>query len=128
MQSTADYDANNLEVHYYYDALVKESKAQLYSDDGVTANAFEKGKYELLKFKSEIGKRWLEIELEVKTGANYQSTTKQIELVLHNINKRPKRIKLNGKKIEENWDSSKNTLTISLQWNLSNTLKLKIKL
>jgi alpha-glucosidase (family GH31 glycosyl hydrolase) len=127
IQTTDDYDANNLEVHYYYDTSVNQSKTQLYNDDGVTANAFEKGKYELLEFKSDIKKYWLEIELEAKTGVNYQSKTKQIELILHNINSKPKRIRLNGKKIEVNWSSSKNTLTIPLQWNTSKELKLKLK-
>jgi len=127
MQTTDEYDSNNLEVHYYYDVSVKESQGQLYNDDGVTANAFEKGKYEILKFKSNIEKRWLEIDLEAKTGANYQSRIKKIELVIHNVNWKPKRIKLNGKKIEVNWSSSKNTLTIPLQWNTSKELKLKFK-
>ena len=127
MQSTEDYDANNLEIHYYFDASVKESKGQLYNDDGVTANAFEKGKYELLEFKSDLKKHWLNIELEAKIGANYQSKTKQIEFIIHNINSKPKRIKLNGKKIEINWSSSKNILTIPLQWNTSKELKLKLK-
>jgi len=128
MQTTDEYDANNLEVHYYYDVSVKESQGQLYNDDGVTANAFEKGKYEILKFKSNIEKRWLEIDLEAKTGANYQSRIKKIELVIHNVNWKPKRIKLNGIKTSFFINESAKTITKFLYWNPSKELELKIKL
>ncbi|VAV86014.1 Oligosaccharide 4-alpha-D-glucosyltransferase, partial [hydrothermal vent metagenome] len=128
MQTTDDYDANNLEIHYYFDASVKESKGQLYNDDGLTANAFEKGKYELLKFNSEIDKRWLKIEMSAQIGKNYSSVKKKIELVIHNINWNPKRIRLNGKKIEVNWNSQNKTLSIPVNWNTNKELEISIKL
>jgi oligosaccharide 4-alpha-D-glucosyltransferase len=127
MQTTVEYNSNNFSLHYYYDASVKTSEGQLYNDDGETANAFEKGEYELLQFEAEIKSRWLEIEFEAEIGKNYSSKNKQIELVLNNIHYKPKRIKLNGKKIEVNWSSSKNTLTIPLHWNPYKEIELKIK-
>ena len=128
MQTTDDYDANNFEIHYYFDASVKSSKRLLYNDDGETANAFEKGEYELLEFEVEIEKRWLEIEMKAQIGKNYSSENKQIELIIHNIDWKPKRIKLNEKKITVNWNSSNNKLIIQLQWESSEKLKLKVKL
>ena len=72
---------------------VAESERSLYNDDGSTSNSFEKGKYEILEFESEHNKRRLEIEFESETGTNFEKTSKTIELVVHNIQKKPKRIK-----------------------------------
>ena len=54
IQTTDDYDFNSLNIHYYHDDSVKKSEKKLYNDDGKTANAFEKGMYELLTLKSEV--------------------------------------------------------------------------
>jgi len=128
MQTTNDYNANTIEVHYYFDASVKQSKSQLYNDDGETTNAFEKGEYELFQFESEIKKRWLEIEFETEIGRNYSPENKQIEFTVHNIDKQPKRIKVDGKKVLVSWNSKSKTLSIPTNWNTKEALEIKIKL
>ncbi|MBN4085422.1 DUF5110 domain-containing protein, partial [Flavobacteriaceae bacterium AH-315-B10] len=128
MQTTNDYNANTIEVHYYFDASVKQSKSQLYNDDGETTNAFEKGEYELFQFESEIKKRWLEIEFETEIGRNYSPENKQIEFTVHNIDKQPKRIKVDGKKVLVSWNSKSKTLSIPTNWNTKEELEIKIKL
>ncbi|MEZ4792541.1 MAG: glycoside hydrolase family 31 protein [Gelidibacter sp.] len=128
MQSTKEYEGNRLELHYYFDASVEESKGQLYNDDGKTPNAHETGAYELLHFESELEKNKLEIEFEAEIGKKYTSTTKEILLVIHNISKAPKSIKLEGKKVTANWNVSSKTLTIQMKWNTNNESEIKIKL
>jgi len=127
VQTTDDYTGNNLEVHYYFDASVKENKRQFYNDDGLTANAFEKENYEFLEFESNITKRFLEIDFEAEFGSNWNSSEKEIKLILHNFNWNPKKIKVAGKRqqisILEN-----NTLTIPVKWNPNKELKIKISL
>ena len=127
VQSTDYYSANNLDIHYYHDVSIEESKRQLYNDDGLTPNAFEKGEYELLKFKAEIQKKWLEIDFEAKTGSKYSTNTKQISLIVHNIDWKPKKIKINGKTVDVKWDASKNLMTIPVIWNTNKELKVKLK-
>jgi len=128
VQSTDYYSANNLDIHYYHDVSIEESKRQLYNDDGLTPNAFEKGEYELLKFKAEIQKKWLEIDFEAETGEKFKENTKQINLIVHSINNQPKKIKINGKRVAIKWDSSKNIVIIPLKWNTLDNPKIKIKL
>ena len=36
MQTTQEYDGNTIELHYYFDSTITESKGQLYNDDGLT--------------------------------------------------------------------------------------------
>ena len=128
MQSTKEYHGNNITLHYYFDETVAQSKGQLYNDDGLTENDFEKGQYELLYFESEFKKSNLELEFEAETGANYPSSTKTIEVVIHNIQEQPKRIKVKGKKMPIHWNSKTKTVTIPMIWNTKKESEINIKL
>ncbi|WP_341220781.1 TIM-barrel domain-containing protein [Polaribacter atrinae] len=125
-QTTNDYKGDVLEVHYYYDASVKKTDREFYNDDGLTANAFEKGAFEILEFEAEILKRWLEIDLEAEFGDAWNSSAKEIKLIIHNINWNPKKIKVDGKR--KRISSEKNMLTIPLKWSPNKELKVKISL
>jgi len=127
MQSTNDYDSNNIQLHYYFDASVKESNSKMYSDDGETAKAFEKGDYELLFFESEIKKTCLELEFDAKIGSKFASQNKQIDLIIHNIVNEPKRIRIDGKKIIVSWNSQNKLLSIPINWNTNKELEINIK-
>ncbi|MDH5413289.1 MAG: DUF4968 domain-containing protein [Flavobacteriaceae bacterium] len=127
MQTTKQYDANNLILHYYHDASVNNSHGKMYNDDGTTPHAFENGKYEILKFESELGKKGLEIEFEVDKGDDYEFTNKHIELIIHNIKKPPKHIKVNRKRKAFKWDNTENNMVIPLVWNTNKTLDVDIK-
>lgn len=128
IQCTKEYDGNIFELHYYYDASVKKSEGQLFNDDGLTADAYEKDDYELLKFASEVNKRKVEIEFEAEIGKAYQPKNKTITLVLHNIKSEPKWVKNKPKKIDFNYNEEHQTVSIPLQWSSSNKLELTIKL
>jgi len=128
IQSTKDYDGNKFELHYYHDASVEESKGQLYNDDGVTANAYENGNYELLNFESELCKTKLEFEFKAKIGSAYTAQSKHIDLVVHKITAKPKWIKLNRKRIAFDYNEDNTTVTIRLEWNTAKELQLNIKL
>lgn len=128
VQSTDTYNASSLDVHYYYDESIITSTSQLYNDDGLTPNAFEKGNYELLQFESELEKGNLEIEFESIIGSQYTSNDKQINLTIHNINKSPKRIKVNNKKADFNWNELSKTLIIPINWKVKTDIEIDIKL
>jgi len=127
VQSTNDYKLDNFELHYYHDNSIKESERFLYHDDGLTPNAFEKGMYEKLTFEADIEKKWLEIYFEAETGLKYSTNTKQINLIIHNIDWKPKRIKINEKTVDVKWDASKRLVTIPVNWNTNKELNIKLK-
>ena len=126
VQNTEEYDATNLELHYYHEKGILKSEREYYNDDGKTPNAFEKGKYELLEFETEIDQKWIEIDFEVELGANYKHSQKTLKLVVHNIDWRPRIVRINGKKAGLN--KVGNTLVIPVNWNTKEEAKIKISL
>jgi alpha-glucosidase len=127
VQSTDDYSTYDLDLHYYHHKTITSSEGQLYNDDGLTPEAFEKGAYELLRFKVVNNDNQLELELNAELGKNYNVSDKQITLVVHNIDTEPKNIKINSKKVTYKWDSQKQTLLIPIRWKTNKKLKVKLK-
>jgi alpha-glucosidase (family GH31 glycosyl hydrolase) len=128
MQTTANYDANRLELHYYHDETIAESERMLYNDDGETKNAFEKGMYELLEFESEFENNRLEIELEAEIGENFSATTKEIDVIVHNIDKKPRKIKFRGRRVKFDWNATQKTVRFTVTWNTKKEREITIKL
>ncbi|QHI37784.1 Oligosaccharide 4-alpha-D-glucosyltransferase [Kordia antarctica] len=128
MQTTANYDQNTFDLHYYHDERIHESERKLYNDNGLLSNAYEKGNYELLEFESEFEKSKLEIELEAETGINYSTSNKKIDVFVHNINKKPRKVKFRGKRVKFDWNKHTKTLSFSIKWNTKKKEKLIIKL
>jgi oligosaccharide 4-alpha-D-glucosyltransferase len=126
VQTTDNYSGNQLIIHYYHDDLIQESESELYNDDGITQNAFEKGNYELLEFEAELSKRFLEIDFEAEFGKQWNPSEKEITLVIHNIDWKPKKIKINGKR--KQFSTENNILSIPLKWNSNKELKIKVSL
>jgi alpha-glucosidase (family GH31 glycosyl hydrolase) len=128
MSSTEDYNPNDLSVHFYYHPDLDESERQFYNDDGTTANAYENGAFEIVEFEAEKEGKWLEIEMEAEIGANFTSQDKRIKLVIHNLERMPKRIKIKGEKVNGTYNSNEKTLSIYTLWNTSEEKEIRIKL
>lgn len=125
MQSTKDFDPNTFELHYYHDPSLEESETEFYIDDGENVSPLEHENYEILEFEAEIEGKWLELDFEAETEENYTSEEKHIQLFIHNFKSTPKKIKVNGKNVEIDYQN--NRLTIPLVWDTSKELKVKIK-
>ncbi|MBO3115660.1 glycosyl hydrolase [Winogradskyella sp. DF17] len=128
MQSTKEYDANFIQLQYYHHESVEESERDFYFDDGKTVNAIEKEQFQILEFEAEKERRWLEIEFEAENGNNYTTETKTIELVIHNVDKKPKRIKVNKDKVNGTYNEDYKTLTLTVTWNTKEEKEVRIKL
>jgi oligosaccharide 4-alpha-D-glucosyltransferase len=135
IQSTQDYDASKLSLHYYADKSVSTANYEMYEDDGKTYQAIEKGSFELLQFSAKQQDQQLSIKLtrknqvnnlssnkdqtQVETGLGYASMPKQrtISMVVHNITQAPNKINLNNKVINNAiWKEKNNTLTVTFDW------------
>jgi alpha-glucosidase (family GH31 glycosyl hydrolase) len=108
VQSTDDYKLNHFDLHYYHYNSIKASHRFVYHDDGLTSHAFEKNMYEKLTFEAKLKNKWLEIDFEAETGSKYNTNTKEINIIIHNIDWKPKRIIVNGKKVDFIWNNQKN--------------------
>lgn len=123
IQNTGLYNLKSFDLHFYFDETVKESEGHLYNDDGETPNAFEKGRYEMLNFESEFKNKRLQIEIEQKLGSDFEFSSKEIKLIVHNVSSKPKKVK--GHNFD--WNKENNTLTVLISLKNSKTKNLKIK-
>lgn len=128
VQTTADYDVSEFQLQYYHDASIKKSERKFYFDDGTTTHPLEKDNYQILGFEAEIEGNWLEFELEAETGEDYSAKTKTIALTVHNINSKPKKIKVGKDKVNGTYNKKYKTLTINVVWDTAEEKEIKIKL
>ena len=81
----------------------------------------------MLHFKSEACKKSLEIAFKAEIGNQYTSQEKQINLIIHNIGKTPRYIKVNGKRKMFDLKNQGKNIVIPITWNTSKEIKVKIK-
>ncbi|MBU2870758.1 TIM-barrel domain-containing protein [Colwellia sp. E2M01] len=134
IQSTMDYDATQLTLHYYADNSVPSAEYEMYEDDGETYQAIEKGLFELLHFTAKQHStlqpkaKKLTINLN-RTGKGYKGMPNEraMTVVIHNITKAPESVNLNNAELNNaelknaelknvDWQKSSNTLTITFTW------------
>ncbi|MFD1063008.1 TIM-barrel domain-containing protein [Winogradskyella litorisediminis] len=127
MQTTKEFDAKYLQLQYYHDESILKSQREFYFDDGKTLNAIAKREFEILKFESKSKENELKLKLNAQIAANYFSNTKIIELTIHNIEKEPRRVKVDGKKVDTSYNSKNKTLTLTVSWNTSEEKDILIK-
>lgn len=128
MQTTDEYNFNIVDIHYYHDDTVNNSKSQLYNDDGETANAFEKGMFELVTFKSESNNNLLKIHFSSKIGKQYSTSKKKFDLIIHNISNTPQKVRIGNRNVKFYWSSKNKTIRIPVKWNTKNDKEISIKL
>ncbi|MCT4629235.1 TIM-barrel domain-containing protein [Winogradskyella sp.] len=129
MQSTSDYNKDEVELHYYFDRSSPENKREFYSDEGDDLEMQKKGFYEIVQYKSEIKGNTLKFNFELKKGVNLTLSEKSIEFIVHNIQKKPRQIKVNGEKVYARWNEKTKSLIIPIVWDISKEVKqIKIKL
>jgi alpha-glucosidase (family GH31 glycosyl hydrolase) len=127
IQSTKEYDGNTFELHYYHHKSVKVSRQNFYNDDGSTHEAYEKGRYEMMECSAFAKARSLKIYLKATLGKNYKASTKKVSFVVHNIDKKPKKV-ADYNENEWSWSEATNSLTINLSWDTNTDKEIKIRL
>ncbi len=123
IQNTREYSLESFDLDYYFDATLPSSSGKLYNDDGATPNAYEKGEYELLTFNSQIANNVLKINLSNEVGKKFISKSKNVNLIIHNIN--AKKIYVNG--LERIYKTFNNPLQISIPWENCTSSEIKIE-
>lgn len=124
IQNTESYSLKNFDLHYYYDPSVTKSTGKLYNDDGKTPQAFEKGKYEIIRFNSTTYTHKLNIKVATELGSNTTFSSKIVNLIIHNIAKKPK----NVKNYKYTWNARHKTLNIRIPMTINAPKIIKIKL
>ena len=111
IQNTTKYSLDAFDLHYFMDEKTPNSEGKLYNDDGLTANAFEKGNYEILNFKANSKDKVIIITVATQVGKTYSSKDKKANLVLHNATTTTQ-IKVNG--VVTPFTKESNTISVSI--------------
>lgn len=127
MQSTKEYDGNNIEIHYYYDGDVDQGNAAIYNDDGLTFNAFEKEAYEMMVINIMNNETEVGVTFSNLVGSNYEASDKNIELVIHNLEGSTFEVEAPGEEISVSIDTANKTVTIPFKWNTSEDVKVTVR-
>ncbi len=104
VQSTKDYTGKRIDLHYWHDAGVKASAGQLYDDDGITAGAYEQGKYELARFTSKAQDGRLDIAIDTEAGKGATAVARAYTLHVH-LAAKPKAMMFDGRALAFTWDA-----------------------
>ncbi len=119
LNRTEDYDFSCLELHYFKGIHAKDHKGVLYFDDGITPQAYEKGAYEQLLYRTEHSKDQLKIFLTRRKGADYtlSAVTAQLNLKLN-----PKRVLLNGNETPFSMNGDQAQINLELKEAIKTTI------
>ena len=128
VQTTQNYNQNELDIHFYYDTISSKNTCKLYFDDGKTPNAFEKSQYEIIQFSAASTLTNLSLAIQNELGKNYVNTTKNFHFVIHNMIKKAKSVLLNGEKIKFTYDKTTKKLQFDLQYfDKKSEIQIKLK-
>ena len=125
IQNTAEYSLSNFDLHFYFDEYTKISTGKLYNDDGITPNAFEIGKYELLAFGSNFTHKNLTLNLTTEIGKLFSGSDKNVTLMLHNSKNKVKSVSINGKNTI--FIADNNLINIPIDWKSHQNQIIKIQ-
>ena len=124
IQNTSKYSLSNFDLHFYFDAKTTRSNGKIYNDNGETADAFAKDEFEILNFSGVANSKMVTIKLNAEVGKSFQSSDKNVSLIVHNI--KAKKITINGKTIA--FKTSKNNIEIPVFWEKGTAKEIKIQL
>lgn len=123
MQTTQEYSAEDIELHYFFDREAGETADILYHDDGNTPNTYSSGNYEILYLTSSRNKNELTLSIRKKMGDSVEiSEFKVLELIIHNLDQRPGEIRLNDKKQTFEYDQKERKLSLHLDLKEQNAI------
>lgn len=113
--NTAAFSAEDVVLHYFYDSQAAKSTGTYYHDDGLTADSYEKGIFEILNFRGRVNGKNIKIVIERAKGRGLQEIQfERMGLVVHNLHKRPRVVKVNGRKTTAAYLKAKNELRLQV--------------
>ncbi|KQQ33578.1 glycosyl hydrolase [Duganella sp. Leaf126] len=126
--TTRDYSTRRIALHYYHDASVTAGSGQLYDDDGVTAQAYEQGKYELLRFASTLKGRTLTLRIDTERGRQQAGVARGFDVSVHNVASKPATVKVGEQPLAFKWNATSKLLTLTLPVDTATSRQIAITL
>ena len=128
MQSTKEYDGNELTLHYFYHADAGTTTGTVYNDDGLTFGAYELGEYELISFEAQADAEKITLTADAEVGENFDTQTKTLSFVIRNVERAPMQVLYNGERVVGSWNWDNQRLSFSVEWNSNEPAEIVIEL
>ena len=127
LDRTEQFDARELEIHYWYDSSVASSSYTYYEDDGKDPASVEKGLYTSLQLRSSVDDN-AELTLSLDSGGSYIGMPKQrnITYVVHGFSQKPSRVLVDGHSVPVAWDEKGKTLSLAFHCDYQQSVDVMI--
>lgn len=116
VNSTRDYSSDHLILNYYHDASVASATGQMYEDDGENPRALTDRQFELLSFEAQHKRSRLEFNFQHSGSYQGQPAQRTINLVLHNVSRKPRAITLGDNNLPFEYRGDKQQLSVTFEW------------
>lgn len=122
LQTTQNFSAEDVELHYFFDIEAGATKDILYHDDGKTPDTYTNGNYEILNLNSRTQEKKLILEISKKAGKNRKNSEfEEMDLFLHNYETRPKEVRVNNQKVLYDYSQNERKVSVPLTLKEENT-------
>ncbi|ASB49699.1 TIM-barrel domain-containing protein [Alkalitalea saponilacus] len=113
VMSTEYFSTDTLLVSYYHHPKTENGHGQMFMDDGENPTSIENGEYELVSYQATNTGRQLKIEVNCNKG-NYYGKPEQrhYNVIIHNLEKEPRRVNINGRRSDFSFDEKRSKLII----------------
>ena len=127
LDRTEQFNARELEIHYWYDSSVASSSYTYYEDDGKNPTSVEKGLYTSLQLRSSVDDN-AELTLSLGSDGSYIGMPKQrnITYVVHGFSQKPSRVLVDGHSVPVAWDEKGKTLSLAFNCDYQQSVEVVI--
>lgn len=127
LSRTEQFNARELEIHYWHDSFVTSSSYTYYEDDGKNPASVEKGLYTSLQLRSSVDDN-AELTLLLSSEGSYIGMPKQrnITYVVHGFSQKPSRVLIDGHSVPVAWDEKGKTLSLAFNCDYQQSVKVVI--
>jgi oligosaccharide 4-alpha-D-glucosyltransferase len=141
VQSTDNYDTDQLELHYYAHKAVLSAQGVMYDDDGANPDALKNGQFETLNFEAQQDDGDLQIDLTRSGEYQGMPLTRKLTVVIHNWLQASDKLLVAGKPLPLYtaeaelvqhssgawWDEERHILKVKFPWQQNTSLSISAK-
>ena len=127
LDRTDQFNARQLEIHYWHDRSVASSSYTYYEDAGKNPASVEKGLYTTLQLHSSVNDN-AGLTLSLSSEGSYIGMPKQrnINYVVHGFSQKPSRVLVDGNSVPVVWNEKGKTLSLALHCDYQQSVDVMI--
>ena len=127
LSRTEQFDARNIEMHYWHDSSVGSASYTYYEDDGKNPASVKKGLYTKLTLKSSTDDN-AALTLTLDSEGSYIGMPKQrnITYVVHGLSEKPKSVSIDDRNVPVVWNEKGKTLSLAFSCDYQQSVKIVI--